>query len=95
MAADAKKFGGWVNTLFVHKGSVPKDRIYRTESRSKTPGKLLRVMKRQGQFNSRRSRLSDEEVEREEKAIRACLQLKRMAAQARWTAARKILASLS
>ena len=26
---------------------------------------------------------------------RACLQLRRMAAQARWTAARKILASLS
>lgn len=69
MAADAKKFGGWVNTLFVHKGSVPKDRIYRTESRSKTPGKLLRVMKRQDRLNSRRSRLSDEEVEREEKAI--------------------------
>ena len=28
-------------------------------------------------------------------SIRACLQLRRMAAQARWTAARKILASLS
>jgi hypothetical protein len=69
MAADAKKFGGWVNTLFVHKSSVPKDRIFRTESRSKTPGKLLRVMKRQDRLNSRRSRLSDEEVEGEEKAV--------------------------
>jgi len=69
MAADAKKFAGWVTTLFVHKSSVPRDRIYRTESRTKTPGKLLRVMKRQDRLFSRRSKLSEPEVEREEKEI--------------------------
>jgi hypothetical protein len=69
MAADAKKFGGWVNRLFIHKSNVPRDQIRRTESRTKTPGKLLRVMKRQDRLNSRRSNLSEEEAEREEKAI--------------------------
>lgn len=69
MVDDAKKFGGWVNKIFIHKNNIPRSKVYRTESRTKTPGKLLRVVNREDRFRLRASQLSAEEREREAEAI--------------------------
>jgi hypothetical protein len=69
MVEDAKKFGSWVNRTFIHKNNIPPSRVYRTESRTKTPGKLLRVVRRQDRLSLRAPHLSAEEIERETKEI--------------------------
>lgn len=69
MVQDAKRFGKWVNKAFIHKNGISRDRVYQSESRSKTPGKLLRVVRRQDRLNRFRLQLSEEETRREQAEI--------------------------
>jgi hypothetical protein len=69
MVDDGRKYGGRVINRFLHKKKIPSGKVFRTERRTKTPGRLLRIVKRQDRLNDNRDRLSKEDVKREMDAI--------------------------
>jgi hypothetical protein len=67
IVADAQRYGGRVIEGMLGEKKVPPKSVYRTERRTKTPGKLLRLL----WLDSHRALLSHADIERESRAIEA------------------------
>jgi hypothetical protein len=48
---DAREFGGIINTTFIEKSRAKDEQVFRVERRTKTPGKIARVIKRLDELN--------------------------------------------
>jgi hypothetical protein len=48
---DAREFGGYVNTTFLEKSRAKPEQTFRAERRTKTPGKIARVIKHLDELN--------------------------------------------
>lgn len=71
MVHDARTFGGLVIERVLQENSVPPRDVIRTERRTKTPGKLLRVLKAREWLESHRTQLSPAAIRRETATIEA------------------------
>ena len=66
---DARAYGETFFETFLPAIHIPSQQVYRTERRTKTPGKLLRVLERHEWLIAHRSQLSAEVFKRETEAI--------------------------
>jgi hypothetical protein len=66
---DAQTCGGLIIQSFLGANHVPPKSVYRAERRTKTPGRLLRIMNRREWLNTHRAQLSAEAVKKETAAI--------------------------
>ncbi len=48
---DAREFGGYINSTFIEKSKAKEEQVFRVERRTKTPGKIARVIKRLDELN--------------------------------------------
>jgi hypothetical protein len=71
MVAHAKTYGDRVIESFLKEKEVPPRSVYRTERRTKTPGKLLRVVERREWLANHKALLSPADIARESAAIEA------------------------
>jgi hypothetical protein len=71
MVADARTYGDRVIEDVLKEKEVPAKSVYRTERRTMTPGKLLRVLKRREWLAVHMGLLSPADIERESAAIEA------------------------
>ena len=51
LVKDAQEFAGYVNTTFIEKSKAKKEQVFRAERRTKTPGKIARVIKHLDELN--------------------------------------------
>jgi hypothetical protein len=71
IVADGREFGDRVIEAVIKQHEVPPKSIYRTERRTETPGKILRVLQRREWLATHRALLSDAEINREISDIEA------------------------
>lgn len=65
IVSDARVFAGSVINRVLTEASVPPKSVYRTERRTKTPGKLLRVLERREWLERNKGSLSKQDILRE------------------------------
>lgn len=51
LSNDAREFGGYINTTFIEKSKAKEEQVLRVERRTKTPGKITRVIKHLDELN--------------------------------------------
>lgn len=72
--SDAKVFGEKVIDLFLQKSDLPSGKVYRRERRTKTPGRIKRLIERRERIDAHRDDLPRGAVEKELIAIEMLLQ---------------------
>ncbi|MFT4096122.1 MAG: hypothetical protein QM651_03305 [Rhodoblastus sp.] len=75
IASDAKAFNEYVKTTFLAKAQVREKSIYRVERRSKTPGRILKALKRYEWLEEHKKELSRSDQDRVRAVIERQLQL--------------------
>jgi hypothetical protein len=71
---DAKEFGTKLVDEFISSNHIPPKKIYRRERRTKTPGKILRLLTRKEWLETHRSQLSPAQTSSEEASINNLMQ---------------------
>jgi hypothetical protein len=68
---DGQKYSKLVINNFLQTNQVPPRQVYRTERRTRTPGRLVRLLERREWFESHRRQLGPEAIKRETDTIEA------------------------